>query len=82
VVTVSIPFAAISAYKNNNFAKLYHASNYAILLADWCKDQNLIMGKDFDWSVWADESKISFRFFEKAEKYSTIFALKFGDGNA
>jgi hypothetical protein len=82
MIEVNIPFHRIPAYKDNNSMKLYHASNYAILIADWCKDQGLIMGKDFDWSVWSDDTKITFRFFDSAEKWSTIFALKFGDGGA
>lgn len=78
---VNISFDHIAKYQNNDFTKLYHASNHAILLADWCKDQGLIMGLDFEWSVWQGESKINFKFFDKAEKYVTMFALKFGDGS-
>jgi hypothetical protein len=78
---VNIPFERIAQYQKNNFMKLYHASNHAILLADWCKDQGLIMGRDFEWAVWQDESKINFKFFGQSEKYVTMFALKFGDGS-
>ena len=77
---VNIPFERIAQYQKNNFMKLYHASNHAILLADWCKDQGLIMGRDFEWSVWQGDTKINFKFFGEAEKYVTMFALKFGDG--
>jgi hypothetical protein len=78
---VSISFERIALYKKNDFTKLHHASNHAILLADWCKDQDLIMGRDFEWAVWQGDSKINFKFFGEAEKYATIFALKFGDGS-
>lgn len=82
MVEVKIPFSAIAQYKNNSFMKLHHASNYGIKMADWCKDQGLIMGKDFEWSVWSEESIISFRFFDKGEKYSSMLALMFGGGDA
>ena len=80
MVEVKIPFNRIQLYKNSDFMKLHHASNYAIMLADWCKDQGLIMGLDFEWAVWQGEEFISFKFFNKAEKYSSIFALKFLEG--
>ncbi len=82
MIEISIPFKTINAYKNLSFMKLHHASNHAILLAEWCKEQGLIMGLDFEWAVWKDDEKISFRFMNKGEKYSSLFALKFGDGNA
>jgi hypothetical protein len=82
MIEVNIPFHCIPAYKDNNFMKLHHAANYGILVADWCKEQGLIMGKDFEWSVWHGDTKINFKFFGTAEKWSTIFALKFGDGSA
>jgi hypothetical protein len=78
---VNISFERIALYQKNNFMKLHHASNHAILLADWCKDQGLIMGRDFEWAVWQNESKINFKFFGQAEKYGTMFSLKFGDGS-
>jgi hypothetical protein len=62
--------------------KLHHASNHAIHLADWCKDQGLIMGLDFEWAVFQVDEFVSFKFMNKGEKYSTMFALKFGSGNA
>jgi hypothetical protein len=61
--------------------KLHHASNYAIELSDWCKDQGLIMGLDFAWAVQQVDEYVSFKFMNKGEKYSSIFALKFGSGN-
>jgi hypothetical protein len=78
---VNIPFERIALYRKNSFMKLHHASNHAILLADWCKDQGLIMGRDFEWAVRQDESKINFKFFGESEKYVTMFSLKFGDGS-
>jgi hypothetical protein len=39
------------------------------------------MGRDFEWAVWQDESKINFKFFGQSEKYVSMFALKFGDGS-
>ncbi len=62
--------------------KLHHASNHAILLAEWCKDQGLIMGLDFEWAVWAEDQFIEFEFMGRGEKYSSMFALKFGEGSA
>jgi hypothetical protein len=79
---VNISFERIALYQKNDFMKLHHASNHAILLADWCKDQGLIMGRDFEWAVWQTEEKIIFKFMNNGEKYSTMFALRFGGGNA
>jgi hypothetical protein len=61
--------------------KLHHASNHAIQLAEWCKDQGLVMGLDFEWAVQQGDKLLSFKFMNKGEKYSTMFALKFGSGN-
>jgi hypothetical protein len=82
VVKISIPFSSIEQFKNHNFMKLHHASNHAILLAEWCKDQGLIMGLDFEWAVWSEEQFIEFKFIGRGEKYSSMFALKFGEGSA
>jgi hypothetical protein len=78
---VSVSFEQIALYKKSDFTKLHHAANHAILLADWCKDQGLIMGRDFEWAVWKEDSKINFKFFGQAEKYATMFSLRFGDGS-
>jgi hypothetical protein len=61
--------------------KLHHASNHAIQLAEWCKDQGLVMGLDFEWAVQQGDELLSFKFMNKGEKYSTMFALKFGSGD-
>lgn len=82
MIKIEITFESIVKYKNLDFMKLYHASNHAMQLSEWCKDQGLIMGLDFEWSVWQGEKKIMFKFMNRGEKYSTMFALKFGDGNA
>ncbi len=82
MVEIKIPFETITNYKNLSFMKLHHASNHAIKLADWCKDQGLIMGLDFEWAVVQAEEFISFKFDGKGEKYSSMFALRFGGGNA
>jgi hypothetical protein len=81
MIKVQIPFDIIDRYKNLDFMKLHHASNHAIQLAEWCKDQGLIMGLDFEWAVQKDTEKIIFKFMNNGEKHSTIFALKFGGGN-
>jgi hypothetical protein len=81
MISVQIPFDIIYRYKNLDFMKLHHASNHAIQLAEWCKDQGLIMGLDFEWSVQKDTEKIIFKFMNNGKKYSTMFALKFGGGN-
>jgi hypothetical protein len=82
MVEISISFDTIVQYKKLDFMKLHHASNHAIMLADWCKDQGLIMGLDFEWAVWKDKERIIFKFMNRGEKYSTMFALRFGGGNA
>lgn len=82
MIEISIPFKTIKSYENISFMKLHHASNHAILLSEWCKEQGLIMGLDFTWAVWKGDEKISFTFMNKGEKYSSLFALKFGDGSA
>lgn len=81
MIEIQIPFDTIVQYKHLEFMKLYHASNHAIKLAEWCKDQGLIMGLDFEWAVFQTDEFVSFKFMNKGEKYSTIFALKFGGGN-
>ncbi len=82
MIEINIPFKNINSYKNVSFMKLHHASNHAVILAEWCKEQGLIIGLDFEWAVWRDAEKISFKFMNKGEKYSSLFALKFGDGSA
>jgi hypothetical protein len=81
MIEIQIPFDTIVQYRHLDFMKLYHASNHAIQLAEWCKDQGLIMGLDFEWAVFQADEYISFKFANKGEKYSTMFALKFGSGN-
>jgi len=81
MIEIQIPFDSIVQYRKLSYMKLHHASNHAIELADWCKDQGLIMGLDFVWAVLKDEDKVIFKFMNKGEKYSTMFALKFGSGN-
>jgi len=82
MIEIRIPFDTIVQYRHLDFMKLHHASNHAIHLADWCKDQGLIMGLDFEWAVFQVDEFVSFKFMNKGEKYSTMFALKFGSGNA
>jgi hypothetical protein len=81
MIEIRIPFDTIIQYRHLEFMKLHHASNYAIELSDWCKDQGLIMGLDFAWAVQQVDEYVSFKFMNKGEKYSSIFALKFGSGN-
>lgn len=82
MIKIHIEFDTIVKYRKLSFMKLYHASNHAIELADWCKDQGLIMGLDFTWAVMKDEERLTFTFLGKGEKYSSMFALKFGSGSA
>ena len=82
MIEIQIPFDTIVQYRHLDFMKLHHASNHAIHLAEWCKDQGLIMGLDFEWAVQQADEYVSFKFMNKGEKYSTMFALKFGSGNA
>ena len=81
MIEIHIPFETLAQYRKLEFMKLHHASNHAIHLADWCKDQGLIMGLDFTWAVWNSEQKITFTFMNNGEKYSSMFALKFGGGH-
>jgi len=81
MIEIRIPFDTIVQYRHLDFMKLHHASNHAIQLAEWCKDQGLIMGLDFEWAVMQSDEILSFKFMNKGEKYSTMFALKFGSGN-
>jgi hypothetical protein len=81
MIEIQIPFDTIVQYRHLDFMKLHHASNHAIQLAEWCKDQGLIMGLDFEWAVMQSDEILSFKFMNKGEKYSTMFALKFGSGN-
>ena len=81
MIEIRIPFDTIVQYRHLDFMKLHHASNHAIQLAEWCKDQGLIMGLDFEWAVMIVDEYISFKFANKGKKYSTMFALKFGSGN-
>lgn len=82
MIEIKISFDTIDRYRHLNFMKLHHASNHAIQLAEWCKDQGLIMGLDFEWMVQQAEETIMFKFINRGEKYSTMFALRFGGGNA
>jgi hypothetical protein len=81
MIEIQIPFSTIVQYRHLDFMKLHHASNHAIQLAEWCKDQGLVMGLDFEWAVQQIDEYLSFKFMNKGEKYSTMFALKFGGGN-
>jgi hypothetical protein len=81
MIEIQIPFDTIVQYRHLDFMKLHHASNHAIQLAEWCKDQGLVMGLDFEWAVFQADEYISFKFDGKGEKYSSMFALKFGSGN-
>jgi hypothetical protein len=81
MIEIQIPFDTIVRYRHLDFMKLHHASNHAIQLAEWCKDQGLVMGLDFEWAVQQGDKLLSFKFMNKGEKYSTMFALKFGSGD-
>lgn len=82
MIEIRISFDTIVQYRHLDFMKLHHASNHAIKLADWCKEQGLIMGLDFEWAVVHADEYISFKFDGKGEKYSSMFALKFGSGHS
>jgi len=76
MIDVFIPFDRVPG--SRQVGKLYLVTNYAIQLSDWCKDQGLIMGMDFEWAVDTYEEKIRFSFMNRGGKYSTMFALTFG----
>lgn len=80
MIEIYISFDTIAKHRNLDSMKRYHASNYAIHLSEWCKDQGLVMGLDFEWLVCPDEEHIIFKFMNRGEKYSSMFALKFGGG--
>ena len=65
MIEIQIPFDTIVQYRHLDFMKLHHASNHAIQLAEWCKDQGLIMGLDFEWAVMQVDEYVSFKFMNK-----------------
>lgn len=76
---VEIPFEKI---KRLNWQETFHASQYGIELVQWCKQQGLLLYKDFEWRVDPKNKMIQFKFFNSAGTIPTMFALKFGGGNA
>lgn len=76
--TVEIPFEKI---KKPNWQETFYASSFGIELVQWCKDQGLLIYKDFEWRCDTGNKKLVFRFFEGAGNIPTMFMLKFGGGN-
>jgi hypothetical protein len=60
----------------------YHANNqrlaamWAIELSNWCKEQGLVHGRDYDWAFMNTIKEIHFRFYSDSESMSTMFTLR------
>lgn len=76
---VEIPFERIQC---DNWQSTWKASEYGIDLVRWLKSEGLIMYRDFEWRVDTTNKLLEFKFFETAGYTPTMFALKFGSGNA
>ena len=77
--TVEIPFEKI---KCENWQSTWKASEYGIELVHWLKDHGLVLYKDFEWRVDTVNKKIEFTFLTESKSIISMFALKFGSGNA
>lgn len=81
MTVIEIPFNRIKDCDHDQFMIINRASNYALGIALWCREQGLKMNDDFEWAVKTEERKLVFSFFNNAEKFASIVALKFGDGH-
>lgn len=52
------------------------AAMFAIELSNWCKENNLEHGYDYDWALSTHEKEIHFRFYNDAESLATMLTLK------
>ena len=57
-------------YKNQQ--KAAHA---AIGMSRWCRDRDLIQGRDYDWAFRTQSHEIHFRFFNDQEEFASFFML-------
>lgn len=48
----------------------------AIEMSNWCKEQGLVHGQDYDWALITALREVHFRFYSESESIITIFALK------
>lgn len=53
-----------------------NASTFSVELSNWCKDNGLIMGVDYNWHFVPDHKQSIFYFEDDYESYATLFALR------
>lgn len=81
MIEIEIPFERIQDCDHKDYMLLSRAVNYGLKLRDWCISQGLKMNTDFEWRVDSDNRRLLFKFNDNSEMHSTMFLLKFGDGN-
>ena len=54
-------------------------STHGIALSNWCKQQGLVSGTDFDWSYQPPDLSIVFNFYGESESFATLFSLKWNN---
>lgn len=64
------------AWNNNGHYLSDSNASRAIEMSRWCKELGLQMDRDFDWFFNQGQQETYFRFFNEAEMYATMFALK------
>lgn len=70
--SVTIPFPKTE----DEFRRLYTASEFAIDVKRWLETQGLELGKDFNWEVDPGGKEITFM-FEKDTTWASYIALKY-----
>ena len=63
---------------DDDFRRLYYASDFAIEIKHWLEEQGLVMNVDFQWTVDPDAREITFTFNEDTGWVSLV-GLKFSD---
>lgn len=49
---------------------------FGVMLSGWCREQGLVMNRDYEWYFKKNEREILFQFIGDGESFSTLFALK------
>jgi hypothetical protein len=52
------------------------AVDQALDLKNWCKEQGLVMDKDFTWHFHPTKNETVFNFVDEHSSFSTFFAIK------
>ena len=63
---------------DDEFRRLYHASEFAIEIKHWLNSQGLVLGTDFHWRVDPAAKEITF-WFNNDTSWASLVALKFSD---